>query len=190
MEELFEQGKGDLSRGDINLLLFPHLREFLVVDLRYDHPEMQVLNADDVFDSDFFDHLEQEFGKILREETEHPFSHLMGISMQVEELIRESGMMAILGRLTQVGPDEEQPLVAVFIMGGSALVSGEKGIDHIMHSLFDETTDSDIRTRCARLMAQFIARERQVVEELERSELREALQEESPNFFTLWQQRN
>ena len=74
LEELFEHGSGELSRGDVNLLLFPHLKEFLVIDLRGDHPNVYVVHADDVFDRDFFNHLEHEFSKILKEETEYPFS--------------------------------------------------------------------------------------------------------------------
>jgi len=190
LEELFEHGSGELSRGDVNLLLFPHLKEFLVIDLRGDHPSVYVVHADDVFDRDFFNHLEHEFSKMLKEETEYPFSHLMGISMQVEELIRDLGMMAVLKQLKISESDDEQPLVAVFIMGGSALLSTDNGVGYIMSSLFDEAIDSALRASYSALISQFMSREQQVVEGLERSELREALEDESPNFFTLWQQRN
>ena len=190
LEELFEQGSGELSRGDVNLLLFPHLKEFLVIDLRGDSPDVCAIHADDVFDGDFFDQLENEFSKMLKEDTEYPFSHLMGISIQVEELIRELGMVAILKRLKIAEFDDEQPLVAVFIMGGSTLLSTDNGIGYIMNSLFDETIDPDLRAHYVAHVSNFVSREREVVEGLERSELREALQDESPNFFTLWQQRN
>ena len=172
------------------MCIFPHLKQVLVVDLRGSAPNVQLIEADDIFDNAFFDHLEQEFGRLLREQTEYPFSHMLNISMRVEELVREAGMAAILEKLGQIGSDEEQPLVAVFVITGSALSPGEKETGHILRALLGGTSDTHTRSKCSQLLTHLVSRERAVMKEMERDEMREALEEESPNFYTLWQQRN
>ncbi len=190
MDELFERAQDEPSGGDINLCIFPHLKQVLVVDLREDTPLVQVVNADDIFDSAFFEYVEREFGRILREETEYPFSHMMNISMRVEELIREAGTTAILQKLGQTGSADEQPMVAVFVISGSALSPGEKEINRILHALLGREPDTDTRAKCVQHLTRLVTQERSVMKKMERDEMREALEEESPNFYTLWQQRN
>ena len=45
MEELFDAGLGGSERVDINLWIFPHLREFLAVDLRWDDPKVRIMDS-------------------------------------------------------------------------------------------------------------------------------------------------
>ena len=54
MEELFNAQLPDGERPDIQLCIFPHLREFLVIDLRPQQPRVLLLNTADVFNGEFF----------------------------------------------------------------------------------------------------------------------------------------
>ena len=47
------------ERTDVNLWIFPHLKEFLVIDLRSETPRVTLLNTDDVFDDAVFNKIEE-----------------------------------------------------------------------------------------------------------------------------------
>ena len=49
MDELFNSQLPDGQRPDIQLCIFPHLKEFLVVDLREDPKRVLLMNTGDVF---------------------------------------------------------------------------------------------------------------------------------------------
>ena len=62
----------DGERPDIMLYIFPHLREFLAIDLRDDRSEVSLLNTAEVFNEEFFHSLELEFSKTLRKGISFP----------------------------------------------------------------------------------------------------------------------
>ena len=52
MEDLF---KGQVPEGeecDLQIFIFPHLREFMTIDLRYSDPVVNLLNTQDIFTMD------------------------------------------------------------------------------------------------------------------------------------------
>ena len=190
MDELFNLGQHGPERPDISLCIFPHLKEFLVIDLRWDPPQITLLNADDIFDEAFFNRVEGEFNQALREVTEHPFAHLMDLPIRVEEITRELGMMAIMERLGARGDEDEFPTVAVFIIGGSALAMSAGQITLAFSSLLGEEADQGIISESSGLLERLIAEEGEVVRRIDQQELRDALEDQSPNFLTLWERRN
>ena len=54
MEQLFNPQLPGGGRPDIQLCLFPHLPEFLVIDSREENPNVLLLNTDDVFNEEFY----------------------------------------------------------------------------------------------------------------------------------------
>ena len=190
MEELFDLGQKGPEHTDISLCIFPHLREFVAIDLRWDSPQVRLLKAEDVFADHFFDRIEQGFSQILRERTDHPFAHLIDLPLKVEELVREAGMVSILARLGEREGDGEFPTVAVFIISGAALAMNSKQIGLAFRSLLGEKADQAAIEECSGLLERLIAEEHEVIKRLDQEELRDALEEQSPNFFTLWERRN
>ena len=61
MEELFKELPPGESRPDIHLCIFPHLREFLVVDLREGKQRFLLLTTAEVLHGEFYRALEEEF---------------------------------------------------------------------------------------------------------------------------------
>ena len=112
----------DGERPDIMLYIFPHLREFLAVDLRDDYSEVVLMNTDEVFDGEFFIGLEAEFSKTLREGNIYPFAHVINLPLRLEEIVRSVAMTSILDKLgVDTFDEEELPSVVVFIISGGAL---------------------------------------------------------------------
>ncbi len=181
----------DGERPDIMLYIFPHLREFLAVDLRDDHSEVSLLNTDEIFDEGFFNGLEAEFSEILREGNKFPFAHLINLPFRLEEIIRN---VAISSTLEQLGVDpddeEELPTVVAFIISGGALAMHS---DHLVSSLREILQSypggADI-TRWEGVLARLVTEENVVLQELSHQELTEALSDDSPDYFTLWENRN
>ena len=190
MEELFDLGHKGPEHTDLSLCIFPHLSEFLAIDLRGEAPLVTVLNTADVFGEPFFQKVEQEFSRVLRERTEHPFAHLIDLPLRVEELIRETGMLAILDRLGESVTEEEFPTVAVFIISGGALTMNSQQISLAFKSLLGEKAELGVIRECSSLLERLISEEHEVVKRIDQQELRESLENQSPNFFTLWERRN
>lgn len=190
MEELFDLGQKSPERTDISLCIFPHLQEFLAVDLRRDTPRVLLLSAADVFGDSFFDILERGFSQELRGGTEHPFAHLIDLPLRVEEMVRETEMITILQRLGSEESDGDFPTVAVFVVSGAALSMSSIQIAEAFQAMLGEKADRSTVQECANLLERLIGEEHEVVKRIDRQELRESLEEESPIFLTLWERRN
>ena len=190
MEELFDMGQKGPERTDVNLWIFPHLKEFLVIDLRSETPRVTLLNTDDVFDAAVFNKIEEGFSQILREQSDYPFAHLMDLPLRVEELVRETGMLSILDKLGQKGSGEEFPTVGVFVVSGAALTIDPEQIGHALRSVLGDEADPEVVVETSNLLKRLLAEESQVVKRIDRHELREAVEDQSPMFLTLWQRRN
>ena len=95
MEQLFNpQLPGD-ERPEIQLCIFPHLPEFLVIDSRQQNPQVMLLNTEDVFDEEFYRAVEAEFSETLRASKEFLFSHFINLPITTEETVRDIAMTFI-----------------------------------------------------------------------------------------------
>ena len=106
MEQLFNPQLPGGGRPDIQLCIFPHLPEFLVIDAREENPQVLVLSTDDVFSQEFYQTVESEFSEILRSSSESLFSHLVNLPIVIDETVRDIAMTFILDRLGVQVDDE------------------------------------------------------------------------------------
>ncbi len=190
MEEIFDMGQKSHERTDVNLWIFPHLKEFLVIDLRGGNPRVTVLNTAAVFDDAVFNKIEDDFNRILREHPDYPFAHLMDLPIRVEEMVREAGMLSILDKLGDMGTGEEFPTVGVFVVSGAALTINSEQVTDALRSVLGEEAGPDLVVETTGLLQRLIAEERQVVKQIDQQELRDAVEDQSPIFLTLWERRN
>jgi hypothetical protein len=191
MEELF---KGQLPEGenpDLQLYIFPHLREFLTIDLRESQPQVLLLNTADVFGEQFFRSVEAEFSQAVREESQFPFAHLINLPLRLEEIIRTVAMTSILEWLGIDPDDEEQiPTVVVFIISGGALsLHSEKLIETLRNFLRSFSEESTV-DQWTEVLSRLVAEENAAIHNINQQELIEALRGDSPDYFTLWENRN
>ena len=190
MEEMFDLGQNGPERPDVSLCIFPHLKDFLAIDFRGENLQVTLLNTAEIFGHSFYSRVEESFSQTLRESTEYPFAHLIDLPLRVEELVREMGMLAILERLDSKETGNGFPTVAVFIISGAALSMSSRQISSAFRSLLGEDIDQAIALEYSNILERLISEEHEVVKLIDREELREALEEQSPNFFTLWDSRN
>lgn len=181
----------DGEHPDIMLYIFPHLKEFLVVDLRGDCSEVLLMNSEEVFDGEFFRGLEEEFSRTLRECNVFPFAHIMNLPLRMEEVVRNVAMSSILERLgVDTFDDENLPAVVVFIISGGALAMHSDKLVNSLHDLLDTHPGGSDIAQWEKVISRLVREENQVLQDLSYQELNEALRDDSPDYFTLWENRN
>ena len=197
MEQLFGPGPFESGLPDLQLCIFPHLREFLVFDARPGQPQVQLLHTDEILGDDFFGAVEAEFSHALRHTGDFPFSHLMNITMHFEETIREVAMTFILERLgvrmhaepgSDFSPDDLPGVVVYVITGGAASAHSEVVLD-ALRSLLERGGHESLPEWEGKL-TDMVARESEITQRLSREELAEAIRGDSPDYFTLWDNLN
>ena len=190
MKDLFNSQLPGGERPDLQLCIFPHLQEMLVIDQRGEGWNISLLNASDVFTTDFFKAVEEEFSESLRAHTHFPFAHLINLPMQLEETIRDTVISFILDRLGVTQDSEEFPTVIVFIVSGGALTAQPdqvlEGLKKVLRDHCGEAAVEQWQGDLSRL----ISEESAILQTVTSQELDQALKDDTPDYFTLWENRN
>ena len=201
MEQFFNPAHPEAGFPDLQLCIFPHLREFLVFDSRSGQPPVRSLNVDDVFGDDFFRAVEHEFSHALREMGDYPFAHLMNLTMHFEEAIREVAMMFILERLGVSISDHDDllgseinaadlPTVVVYVVSGGAVSVHSDTVLAALRELLERPGGNDLLPDWERRFTDLAAQESEIMQRLNRQELTQAVRGESPDYFALWDNLN
>ena len=191
MQELFNTQLPGGERPDIQLCIFPHLKEFLVLDLREGQPQVLLLDTGEIFHEEFFRSVEAEISQAVREGSEFPFAHLIDLPMRVDEIVRNMAMTFILNRLGIHLHDEDQfPTVIVFIVSGGALASQSERVLEGLRNLLREHSGESTVAEWEATITRMVAGENAALQDLGRQELTEAMRGDSPDYFTLWENRN
>ena len=191
MEELFNTQLPGGERPDIQFCIFPHLKEFLVIDLREKLPQVLLLNTSEVFQDQFFRSLEAEFSHALREPSEFPFAHFINLPLRMEEAIRETAMTFILERLgIQVDDPEQIPTAVVFIVSGGAVEAQPQQVLEGLRTLLRAHCGDASVEEWEAVLSRLVSEEGAILQKLNRHELSEALWGDSPDYFSLWENRN
>ena len=191
MEELFKGQWPKDARPDIQLYIFPHLQEFITVDMRGAVPEVSLLNTGELFNEEFFRCVESEFSQAIREGTDFPFSHLMNLPMRLEEAIRGMAMNFILERLgMDPDDDEELPSVLVFVISGGALSLHSEKLVKSLQEFLGSHSDAAALSKWSAVITRLVEEENAVLKKLSHQDLVEAVIGDTPDYFTLWENRN
>ena len=191
MEQLFNPQLPGGGRPDIQLCLFPHLPEFLVIDSRQENPHVLVLNTDDVFNEEFYRTVESEFSEALRASSNFLFSHFMNLPVSIEESVRDIAMTFILDRLgVQVDHEDDLPAVVVYVVSGGALTSHGGKILEGLRDLISSASNGAESDYWSDTLADLVQRETDIMEHLNEHQMEDALKGDSPDYFTLWESRN
>lgn len=191
MEQLFNPQLPGGGRPDIQLCIFPHLPEFLVIDSREETPQVMLLNTDDVFDEEFYRTVESEFSETLRSSSEFLFSHFMNLPFSIEESVRDIAMTFILDRLgVQVDAEDEIPSVVVYVVSGGALTSHSGKILDGLKDLIHTSSRGTEAEHWEDTIADLVERESVIMKKVNEQQMEDALKGDSPDYFTLWESRN
>lgn len=191
MEQLFNpQLPGD-ERPEIQLCIFPHLPEFLVIDSRQQNPQVMLLNTEDVFDEEFYRAVEAEFSETLRASKEFLFSHFINLPITTEETVRDIAMTFILDRLgVQVDDEDDIPSVVVYVVSGGALTTHSGKILDGLNDLIQNSLESPESEEWSQTISDLIDRETIIMQKLNEQQMADSLKSDSPDYFTLWESRN
>ncbi len=200
MEQFFNPAHPEAGFPDLQLCIFPHLREFLVFDTRAGQPPVRSLHVDDIFGDDFFRAVERDFSQALREMGDYPFAHLMNLTMHFEEAIREVAMMFILDRLgihinehdlsiSEINP-ADLPTVVVYVLTGGAVSAQSEAVLDALRELLQRPGNSESLSGWERKFTDLAAQESEITQRLNRQELTQAIRGESPEYFALWDNLN
>ena len=196
MEQFFQDQLPNGEHPDIQLCIFPHLKECLVIDLRPTGPQAAeprviLMNAEEVFDEEFFKSLETEFSQTLREERDFLFAHLINLPLRLEEIVRGVAMSFVLDRLGVDQEDEEHlPTVLVFVISGGALAMHSKGLIDSLRKLLGSWPDQSAAAEWEAMLTRLVVEENTALQKINHLELSDALASDSPDYFTLWENRN
>ncbi len=191
MDDMF---KGYLPEGehpDIQIYIFPHLHEFLAIDQREGDPHVTLLETGETFGEGFFETVEHEFAHAIREADSFPFAHLMNLPLRLEEIIRGVAMNFILDRLGIDSDDEEEaPSIVVFVISGGALAMHSEKLVESVRELLGSFPEQPGMGEWKDALLRLVSQENQAMQEVNQQELSEALASESPDYFSLWENRN
>jgi hypothetical protein len=191
MEQLFNPQLPGGGRPDIQLCLFPHLPEFLVIDAREENPQVMLLNTDDVFNEEFYRTVESEFSEALRASSDFLFSHFMNLPVTIEESVRDIAMTFILDRLgVQVDDEDDIPSVVVYVVSGGALTSHSGKVLDGLNELIRNASNDYESDYWSDKLSDLVERETDIMEKLNEQQMEDALKGDSPDYFTLWESRN
>ena len=200
MEQFFNPAHPEAGFPDIQLCLFPHLRQFLVFDSRAGQPQVQELSTDEILGDEFFRAVEHEFSHALRETGDYPLAHLMNMTMHFEETIREVAMMFILERLGvrisdfdvpgHDGPGAEMPTVVVYVVTGSTVSAHSDLVMGALRELLEKPGANQSLPDWERRLTDMAAQESEILQRLNHQELTQAVRGESPDYFALWDNLN
>lgn len=181
------------ERPDLMLYIFPHLPEFLAVDLRAAlSPKVVLLHTDAVFQERFFHFLETEFAAVMRDDGGFPFAHLINLPLRLEEVTRSVAMSVIMEHLELPPPEREEdwPTVVVLVVSGGALAMHSERLRHSLRELLQAAPGDPYLDEWEKVLSRLIAAENAQLQKLSQQELTEAMRDDSPDYFTLWENRN
>ena len=184
----FDMGKD----SQLTLCIFPHLREFVVVDARADLPErprISTFEIDEVLERSFYDGIEGDFASLLRQ-PQNPFLSLMSIPQEVEGMVRSHVLRAILSKVNSDLPGEpveSSGSVAVLFFTGPLLGMGEEELSRAARELFGDTLPAELVETCIEQMCLLARREREAETALSKTDLPSLIKGESDRYVTLWE---
>ena len=118
------------------------------------------------------------------------FAHLINLPMQLEETIRDTVMSFILDQLGVTQDPDEFPTVIVFIVSGGALTAQPEQVLEGLKKVLRDHCGEAAAEEWQGVLSRLIAEESAMLQSVSTQELNEALKGDSPDYFTLWENRN
>lgn len=191
MDGLFNSQLPDGETPDIQLCIFPHLKEFIAIDLREQPPQVLLLSTEHIFIEEFYKNVEADFSEVLREENPFPFAHFINLPLRLEEIVRDTAMTFILDSLgVNLERYEDTPTVIVFVVSGGALTSNSEQVVQGLRKLLRTNDGEAIESEWDETISRLVAEENRFLQDMNFQELTDAIRGDSPDYFTLWESRN
>ena len=174
--------------AELNICIFPHLREFMVVDSRATvpgGPHSYLLDTEQILDSDFCNKVEAAISEIIRD-TPRTFSELGYLPQRMDDAIRENALSAIFRQVSDEAQVDNLPEVSIFLCVGPALGMTPAQINEAVQGMLGEKADAwtikDSLEQLERLMG-----EERVLAKVEETDMtNQAISGDDEMYYTLW----
>ena len=178
---------------NLALCIFPHLKEFAVIDLRESNNEdlpIKIFNSNEILDDHFFSLMEGEFRKLLKND-EFPFLNLIGLPQNIENLIRTHTLSSILDILkTSNNTFNDISTIAVLFFSGRILDISNEELEKLFENLFQDRLTSTQINKSIEKISKLISSERDTQKKLIKNDLYGIITGKNESFATLWERGN
>lgn len=176
--------------GDVNICIFPHLAEFMVVDSRATvpgGPRTHLLATEQVLDPQFFGEVEDSIRDLIRE-MDHTFNGLSQLPQQVDDAVREHALHAILRSIGDGATlqSEDDADVSVFLGVGRALSMGAEQVDETVRAMLGNDAEDPQLAYCSSEMQRLLDEERGQAKAEEHDLAERAVYGDGEYYFTIW----
>ena len=180
---------GSIESADIHISIFPHLDEFMAIDLRNtEEPEVRVVSTGEFLTPDYYQELERKISEMLRAPGP-PFLTLMALPARIQALLQQKGIERLAKLFEGKGQGQKESRVSLFLCAGPVLTMGDDDITTALNGFFQDRLPAAFVDKCGSTFRRLLDREKEMVLQRERDELRRAVLGDSDQFFTLWQDR-
>ena len=174
--------------AELNICIFPHLREFMVVDSRTTvsgGPHTYLLDTDQVLDSDFYSKVEASISEIIRD-TPRTFSELGYLPQRMDDAIRENALSAIFRQVSSDAQTDDLPEVSIFLCVGPALGMSPTQISEAVQAMLGKRADAWTIKDSLDQLERLMGKER-VHAKAEETELTlQAISGDNERYYALW----
>jgi hypothetical protein len=186
---------GRKREADITLCLFPHLREFIAIDVRDelpDGPAVRLLSLDDVFTAEFRKSLETGFAQLVSDESPG-LMDMIGLPQEVEAMVRAESLKRIIRSLNESAgarmPVTPGGIGALFFARGLLAIHREQ-LETAMHELFAASLTPGQLDMLTAELRRLIEEEKSAEESARQNEMASLITGRGDSFMTIWESGN
>ena len=190
MQESQGRMRRQFRQADVHIVIFPHLRDFIVIDLRKtlpDRPQGFLLNTDDVLGQAFYEQIKEELASVLEQAKKQPHSSLITIPPKIEAAIQRGYFQSILQHIGVESNQSNTPTISLLICANDALDMSHMDITKTMRTIFGLQSDAWVIIEAIRLMEKLLEEEKTHVKNIEQVRLRDAIIGDPEHYRTIWE---
>ena len=178
----------DNKNSDITLCIFPHLKEFLVIDTRsgkdkFDEKSVFSLSLDKLLDNKFYNEITDEFSNLIRND-DLDFMKLISLPQKIEKLIRNEIIKIIIN---EVGIFEDNlSQIGIIFFNKEILQLSKDQLQNALCEIFADKTDNDFIENLSDKIMKLIKLEIDFVKNNYKSNIENIINENDDSYITLW----
>ena len=176
------------KNSDITLCIFPHLKEFLVIDTRsgkdktYENSVIS-LSLDKLLDDKFHNNITDEFSKLIRTD-EIDFMRLISLPQKIEKLVRNEIIKIIINEVGIVEDNFSQ--IGIIFFNKDILKLSKEQLENALVEIFSGKTDNIFIENLSNKIMNLIKLESDFVKNNYKSNIESIINENDESYITLW----
>ena len=176
------------KNSDITLCIFPHLKEFLVIDTRsgkdkLDENTVFSLSLDKLLDNKFHDNVTDEFSKLIRTD-DIDFMKLISLPQKIEKLVRNEILKIIINKVGIAQDNLSQ--VGIIFFNKEIIKLSKDQLKNALVEIFSDKTDDVFIENLSNKIMNLIKLEIDFVKNNYKSNIESIINENDESYITLW----